>query len=55
MNYAIKILEKEYELIEKCLSNWDLEKYPEARKERNDKLKDLTKAIEYLKSKQINQ
>ena len=53
MDYAIEILEKEYELIGNCLSKWELEKYPEARKERNDKLKNLTKAIEYLKSNKI--
>ncbi len=50
MNHAIEILEKEIQLLEHCLSEWELEKYPEARKERNDKYKNIIKAIEYLKS-----
>ena len=53
MNYAIEILEKEMQLLEKCLSKWDEENYPEARKERNDRLRNLVKAIEYLKSNKI--
>ena len=50
MIYAIEILEKEMLLLEKCLTKWEKESYPAARKERNDKYKNLRKAIEYLKS-----
>jgi len=53
MNYAIEVLEKERQLLENCLSKWDEENYPDARKERNDKLRNLVKAIEYLKSNKI--
>ena len=53
MIYAIEILEKEMLLLEKCLTKWEAEKYPEARKERNEKYKSLVKAIEYLKSNKI--
>ena len=53
MTYAIEILEKEMLLLEKCLSKWEAESYPEARKERNEKYKNLVKAIEYLKSNKI--
>ena len=53
MSYSIEILEKERQSLENCLSKWEAENYPEARKERNDKLKNLTKAIEYLKSNKI--
>lgn len=53
MNYAIQILEKERQLIGSCLSKWDLNHYPEAREDRNKKLKEITKAIEYLKSNKI--
>ena len=52
MNYAIEILEKEKTLLLKCLSDWDCEKYPEAFKDRNKKLKEVEKAIETLISKQ---
>ena len=50
MDYAIEILEKEIQLLKFCLTEWEAEKYPEARKERNDKYKNLIKAIEYLKT-----
>jgi len=49
MNHAIEILEKEKELLERCLSDWDLKHYPEARKNRNCKLRDLKNAINKLK------
>lgn len=49
MGYAIEILEKEKELLERCLSNWELNNYPEARKNRSNKLRDLKNAINKLK------
>tara|TARA_R110000850_G_scaffold211328_2_gene337176 strand:+ start:228 stop:386 length:159 start_codon:yes stop_codon:yes gene_type:complete len=49
MNYAIDILEKEKHLIIKCLSEWQLSKYPEARKDRDKKLLDLDNAIKKIK------
>jgi len=47
MKYAIEILEKKQ--LEIVLSEWELDHYPEARKERDKRLKDLEKAIEILK------
>jgi len=49
MNYAIEILEEESDRLQKCLSDWDLKCYPEARAERERKLKSLEKAINKLK------
>ncbi len=49
MNYAIEVLEKEINLIEKCLSEWELSQYREARIERIKKLDDLKQAIRELK------
>jgi RNA processing factor Prp31 len=53
MDYAIEILEKELQLLKNCLSEWETEKYPEAKKERNDKYKNIIKAIQYLKSNNL--
>jgi hypothetical protein len=49
MNYAIEILEKEIDLIERCLSEWDLSQYPESRIERNKKLTELKQSVIKLK------
>ncbi len=51
MNYAIEVLEKEKRLLEICLSEWDLNNYPEAKKERAEKLKDIILSINSLKTK----
>ena len=48
-NYAIEILEKEIFLIEKCISEWELNKYIEAKIEREIKLNELKQAIRELK------
>jgi hypothetical protein len=47
--YAIYILEKEKQLLEDCLKGWNKENYPEAFKDRQDKLKSINKAINQLK------
>ena len=47
-NYAIQVLEKEIFLIEKCISEWELNKYREARIEREIKLNELKQAIREL-------
>ena len=52
MNYAIEVLEKEKTLLLKCLSDWDIKLYPEAFKERNNRIKDIEKAIQTLIQKQ---
>lgn len=49
MNYSIEILEKEKKQLADCLSNWDLNQYPEARKERQKRLEDLDECITILK------
>ena len=48
MKYSIEVLEKEKQLLEKCLSDWELNKYPEARKERLNKLTDLNNVIKLV-------
>lgn len=48
MNYAVQLLEKEKEMLEKILSEWDETEYPEARKDRDKKLKDLNKALKLI-------
>lgn len=48
MNYALEVLTKERALIEKALSEWHEQSYPEAKKDRNSKLKNLNKAINTL-------
>tara|TARA_R110000822_G_C14903786_1_gene449320 strand:- start:234 stop:386 length:153 start_codon:yes stop_codon:yes gene_type:complete len=48
MKYAIEVLKKDKELLERCLSNWEINQYPEAKKERLNKLQDLTDAIKIL-------
>ncbi len=47
--YAIIILEKEKQLLEDCLKGWNQKEYPEAFNDRNNKLKDINKAIKLLK------
>jgi hypothetical protein len=49
MNEAIYILEREKYLLEQCLKGFDVEKYSEAFKQRNDKLKYINNALEKLK------
>jgi hypothetical protein len=49
MNYAIQVLENEKALIEKALSKWECENYPEAKKERTIRLMQLNNAIIKLK------
>lgn len=49
MNYAIEILEKEAYLLKKCLTEWQSLNHPEAKKDRDNKLSDILKAIEKLK------
>ena len=50
MEYAIEVLEKENYLIEKCLSEWELNQYREARIQREIKLNQLKQAVIELKS-----
>ena len=45
---AINVLNREKELLEKCLTEWESKEYPEAKKERERKLKEINKAIELL-------
>tara|TARA_R110000782_G_scaffold139199_1_gene231716 strand:+ start:307 stop:582 length:276 start_codon:yes stop_codon:yes gene_type:complete len=53
MKYAIEVLEKDKELLKRCLSNWEINQYPEAKKERINKLQDLNNAINFLDLKPI--
>ena len=49
MEHAIFVLETEAKQLKQCLSEWDLNHYPEARKVRDNKLKSCEKAISLLK------
>ena len=51
MNEAIFILEREKKLLENCLKGFNKDEYPEAFRQRNKKHKEITLAIELLKSK----
>jgi len=48
MKYALEILQKEKDLISDALSKWEMEYYPEAKKVRVDRLKQLNRAIEVI-------
>lgn len=45
MSYSIQILEREKHILEKCLNEWESKEYQEAKKERENKLKDINEAI----------
>lgn len=53
MKYAIQILKKERDLINKCLTEWDRNEYPEARRRQEDKVKELDDAIKSLTIKEV--
>jgi hypothetical protein len=48
MKYALEILQKEKDLISDALSKWGMEYYPEAKKVREDRLKQINRAIEVI-------
>lgn len=50
MNYAIEVLEKEKLLLEKCLSEWDCKEYPDAKKQRDNRLLEINQSIEKIKN-----
>ena len=50
MSYSIEVLEKEKQLITKCISEWEISHYPEAREVRFNKLKDLNNSIKLINS-----
>ncbi len=49
MRYSIETLEKEKYILNKCLSEWQSENYPDAKKEREKRLKDIDECISILK------
>lgn len=48
MTYAIETLQKEHDLLQKCLKEGDWSKYPAAKKDREKKLREIQNAISYL-------
>ena len=48
MEYVINLLEKEKAIFEKLLNDWDINQQVEARKDRDDKLKQLNNALNIL-------
>lgn len=49
MSYSIDVLQKEHDILLKCLTEWESLEYEEARKERERRLKDLSNSISILK------
>lgn len=49
MNYSIETLEKEKKILKECLSEWQSNNYPDAKKERQKRLNDLEECIIILK------
>ena len=49
MTYAIELLEKEKRQLETILNSWEVNHYPDARKERDNRLKDINDALEKLR------
>jgi len=50
MEEAIIILEKEKQLLEDCLKGWESENYPDAFKQRNKKLAEINRALNFIKN-----
>ena len=50
MTHAIELLETEKKQLEMVLSEWELDHYPEARKERDKRLDDINQALEKLRA-----
>jgi hypothetical protein len=48
MEYVINLLEKDKYLLENCLNEWESSEYPTAKKERENKLTEINKAIKLL-------
>ena len=48
MNYAIELLQTEKRQLETVLSEWALDHYPDARKVRDERLKDINEAIQLI-------
>lgn len=53
-NYAVKVLTDEIMLIEECLTNWESIKYPEAKKDRQNKINELKTAIKLIEHESKN-
>ena len=49
MKYSIETLEKEKKILKECLSEWQSNNYPDAKKERQKRLNDLEECIIILK------
>lgn len=49
MNYAVQLIEKEINILEKCLNEWETNQYPEAKQEREKRLKELKEALILIK------
>jgi len=50
MSYAIEILEEESRRLERCLSEWHCKEYPEAKKQRDNRLIEINQAITKIKN-----
>ena len=50
MTHAIELLETEKKQLEIVLSEWELDHYPEARKERDKRLNDINQALALIQA-----
>jgi len=48
MEYVINLLQRDKYLLENCLNEWESSEYPTAKKERENKLIEINKAIKIL-------
>ena len=51
MKYAIELIEREINLLQRCLSEWECKEYPDAKKERDKRLNELNEALNKLTNK----
>ena len=49
MEYVLNILEKEKDILIKCLNEWESKEYPLAKQDRDDKLNQINAVINLIK------
>lgn len=49
MEYVLNLLEKEKDILIKCLNEWESKEYPLAKQDRDDKLNQINAVINIIK------
>jgi len=49
MEYVLNLLEKEKDILIKCLNEWETKEYPFAKQDRDDKLNQINTVINLIK------